>query len=393
MLDPAPEKTPPPPLGAGVPNIELPEEEAGAPNVEAPDDPPPKIPPVLLPPPNAGVEVAAPPPNGFLLALSEEAAPPKPPRKPPLPPPPPPKMLEEAAAGVEAPKTELDAGVAEAPKTDAEEVGAAPNTELEPPNADAEVDAVLLAAPNTDPELGAADVAAPNTDPDPPNAEGAEVAVDAPKTDPDPNPEAEVATVPKGEETVLAEVVVEPKGDESGVLEGAPDELNTDGFEPPNGDEAEETGAALPNMEEAAGFPNAEELEDPNTDCVVVVAEVVAAPKIEEVDLAPNAEFRVDTGDIVVAVLELPNIELLDGDSWAAGCSGTGALVPKIEAVVEAVEGVAAPNIEPAGEAAVVAPKIEVFEEVLNGDGDAEEVFPPKTELLSAGLAAPNIDP
>ena len=312
MLDPAPEKTPPPPLGAGVPNMELPE-EAGAPNVEAPDAPPPKIPPVLLPPPNAGVEVAAPPPNGFLLALSEEAAPPKPPRNPP-PPPPPPNILEEAAAGVEAPKTELDAGVADAPNTEAEEVGAAPNTELEPPNADAEVDAVLLAAPNTDPELGAADVDAPNTDPDPPNAEGAEVAVDAPKTDPDPNPEAEVATAPKGEETVLAEVVVEPNCSDSGVLEGAPDEVNTDGFEPPNGEEADETGAALPNMEEAAGFPNAEELEEPNIDCVVVVAEVVAAPKTEEADLAPNAELRVDT-EVVVAVAELPNMELFGGDS------------------------------------------------------------------------------
>lgn len=30
---------------------------------------------------------------------------------------------------------------------------------------------------------------------------------------------------------------------------------------------------------------------------------------------------------------------------------------------------------------------------MLNGDGDEEEVLPPKTELLSAGLAAPNIDP
>jgi len=227
-------------------------------------------------------------------------------------------MLEEAAAGAEAPKTELDAGVAEAeaPKTDAEEVGAAPNTELEPPNADAEVEAVLLAAPKTDPELGAADVDDPNTeDPDPPKAEGAEVAVDAPKIDPDPNPGAEVAAAPKGEETVL-DGVVEPKGDESGVLEGAAaDELNTDGFEPPNGEEAEETGAALPNMVEPAGFPNAEELEDPNTDCVVVVvvAAVVAAPKTEEVDLAPNAELGVDTGDVVVAVVvELPNMEPLD---------------------------------------------------------------------------------
>jgi len=66
-------------------------------------------------------------------------------------------------------------------------------------------------------------------------------------------------------------------------------------------------------------------------------------------------------------------------------------LVPKIEAVVDGVEGVAAPNIEPAGGAdVVVAPKIEAFE-VLNGD--AEDVFPPNTELLSLGLAAPNIDP
>ena len=55
------------------------------------------------------------------------------------------------------------------------------------------------------------------------------------------------------------------------------------------------------------------------------------------------------------------------------------------------MEGVAAPNIEPAGGAdVVVAPKIEAFE-VLNGD--AEDVFPPNTELLSLGLAAPNIDP
>jgi len=126
------------------------------------------------------------------------------------------------------------------------------------------VDAGLLADPNTDPELGAAEVDAPKTDPEPPNAEGAEVAVDAPKTEPDPNPDAEVATAPKGPETVLDAVVVEPKGDASGVLEGAA-ELNTVGLEPPNG-EAEEAGAGLPNMEEAAGFPKAEELEDPNTD-------------------------------------------------------------------------------------------------------------------------------
>ena len=66
-------------------------------------------------------------------------------------------------------------------------------------------------------------------------------------------------------------------------------------------------------------------------------------------------------------------------------------MVPKIEPVVEAVEGVAAPNIEPAGEPDFVAPKIEAVE-VLNGDGE-EEVLPPKTELLSAGLAPPNIDP
>jgi len=66
-------------------------------------------------------------------------------------------------------------------------------------------------------------------------------------------------------------------------------------------------------------------------------------------------------------------------------------LVPKIEAVVDGVEGVAAPNIEPAGGAdVVVAPKIEAFEVV---NGDAEDVLPPKTELLSLGLAAPNIDP
>ena len=59
--------------------------------------------------------------------------------------------------------------------------------------------------------------------------------------------------------------------------------------------------------------------------------------------------------------------------------------------MVEAVEAVAAPNIEPAGDPDFEAPKIEAFE-VLNGDGE-EEVFPPKTELLSAGLAPPNIDP
>jgi len=66
-------------------------------------------------------------------------------------------------------------------------------------------------------------------------------------------------------------------------------------------------------------------------------------------------------------------------------------LVPKIEAVVDVVEAVAAPNIEPVGGAdVVVAPKIEAFEVV---NGDAEDVFPPKTELLSLALAAPNIDP
>ena len=59
--------------------------------------------------------------------------------------------------------------------------------------------------------------------------------------------------------------------------------------------------------------------------------------------------------------------------------------------MVEAVDGVAAPNIEPAGEPDFAAPKIEAFE-ALNGDGE-EEVFPPKTELLSAGLEPPNIDP
>jgi len=65
-------------------------------------------------------------------------------------------------------------------------------------------------------------------------------------------------------------------------------------------------------------------------------------------------------------------------------------LAPKIEAVLDAVEGVDAPNIEPVGGADVVAPKIEAFEVV---NGDAEDVFPPNTELLSLGLAAPNIDP
>jgi len=114
------------------------------------------------------------------------------------------------------------------------------------------------------------------------------------------------------------------------------------------------------------------------------------APKTDAVDLAPKAELRVDTG-VEVSVVELPNMELLVGDSWAAGCSGAGALVPKIEAVVDVVEEVAAPNMEPAeGADVVVAPKIEAFEVV---NGDAEDVLPPKTELLSLGLAAPNIDP
>ena len=53
---------------------------------------------------------------------------------------------------------------------------------------------------------------------------------------------------------------------------------------------------------------------------------------------------------------------------------------------------VAAPKIEPVEEAGdAPPPKTEAFE-VLNGDG--EEELLPKTELLSADLAAPpNIDP
>ena len=118
---------------------------------------------------------------------------------------------------------------------------------------------MLLAAPNTDPDLGVAGVGAPNTDPEPPNAEGVEVA-DDPKT------EDEVATAPKEDDTVLAGVV-DPNGDESHVLVGAA-ELKTEGFEPPNGEAADEAGAGLPNMEDAevAGLPNAEEPEDPNAD-------------------------------------------------------------------------------------------------------------------------------
>ena len=215
-----------------------------------------------------------------------------------------PKTEAEEEGAAEAPKTEAEEeGVAEAPKTEAEEVGAAPNTELEPPNGDPEDATVLLAAPNTDPDLGVAGVGAPNTDPEPPNAEGVEVA-DDPKT------EDEVATAPKDDDTVLAGVV-DPNGDESGVLVVAA-ELKTEGFEPPNGEAADEAGAGLPNMEDAevAGLPNAEELEDPNADWVVATAEVAAPPKTEEVDLPPKGELRVGT-DVVVAGLELPKMELL----------------------------------------------------------------------------------
>jgi len=275
MFDPAPENTPPPPpLGAGVPKIELPDEEAGAPKVEAPDPPPPKIPPALLPPPKVEVEEA--PPKGFLFAFSEDAAPPRPPRKPPPPPPPntldeddagieAPKTLEDDDAGVEAPKTEPEAGVEEAPKTEAVELGAPPNTELDPPNGEAEVVAVLLPAPKTEPELGAA--APPKTDDEePPNADGADVAVEDPKTEPDPNPEAEVDVAPKGEAAEL-EGVDELNGDEEVVLVVATDP-KTEGFEPPPKGEADDAGAGLPNMDdvEAAGFPNAEDPEDPKTD-------------------------------------------------------------------------------------------------------------------------------